>query len=177
MSYKGRTIKKSCLNCYTQFDAEIKELNRGNAKFCNRKCSFEWRKKNPKIQKPNCVCAICDKDFYRSASKIAASKSGFVFCSRNCKDIAQRIGGIKEIHPPHYTDNRKDYRKTAKEHLEQICSHCGYDKHPEVLQVHHKDRNRENNSIENLEIVCPTCHEVDHFLSGDGRFSGGTDRN
>jgi len=171
MSYKGRAVKKNCLNCHTQFDAEVKELNRGNAKFCKRSCSSQWRRDHPKVKTPNCTCANCQAKFYKSASKLKASKSGLVFCSRTCKDTAQKIGGIKEIQPSHYTDSRKDYRKTAKEFLKHKCSNCGYDKHPEVLQVHHKDRNREDNSIENLEILCPTCHEEDHFLAKDGRFS------
>jgi len=36
--------------------------------------------------------------------------------------------------------------------------------------VHHKDRNRENNEIENLELLCPNCHSEDHFINGDGQF-------
>jgi 5-methylcytosine-specific restriction endonuclease McrA len=39
-----------------------------------------------------------------------------------------------------------------------------------VLQVHHKDRDRHNNKLENLEMLCPTCHEVEHFTPKDGRW-------
>jgi 5-methylcytosine-specific restriction endonuclease McrA len=34
--------------------------------------------------------------------------------------------------------------------------------------VHHIDRNRNNNDPSNLEILCPTCHEEEHYLNGDG---------
>jgi hypothetical protein len=47
---------------------------------------------------------------------------------------------------------------------------CGYDKHPEVLEVNHKDIDRTNNSVENLEILCPTCHEEFHFLTVTGKW-------
>jgi 5-methylcytosine-specific restriction endonuclease McrA len=31
------------------------------------------------------------------------------------------------------------------------------------LTVHHKDRNRKNNTRENLEILCPICHAIEHL--------------
>jgi 5-methylcytosine-specific restriction endonuclease McrA len=30
-------------------------------------------------------------------------------------------------------------------------------------QIHHKDRNRENNKMENLLILCPNCHSEFHY--------------
>lgn len=51
------------------------------------------------------------------------------------------------------------------------CADCGYKKYPKVLQVHHIDENRKNNSIENLVVLCPTCHNVRHFLNKTGLFS------
>jgi hypothetical protein len=41
------------------------------------------------------------------------------------------------------------------------CARCGYD-NSLVLEVHHKDRDRENNSIENLEVLCANCHKLEH---------------
>ena len=43
------------------------------------------------------------------------------------------------------------------------CERCRYDK-SEILQAHHKDRNTSNNSISNLELVCPNCHYEEHYL-------------
>jgi 5-methylcytosine-specific restriction endonuclease McrA len=42
------------------------------------------------------------------------------------------------------------------------CERCGYSEHPEILGVHHKDRNRHNNDLSNLEVLCPTCHSLEH---------------
>jgi len=30
------------------------------------------------------------------------------------------------------------------------------------MVVHHIDKNRGNNSLENLKLVCPTCHVKEH---------------
>ena len=49
------------------------------------------------------------------------------------------------------------------------CEQCGYDEARRkdgklILELHHKDGNRDNNSRKNLEIVCPNCHaHTDHF--------------
>lgn len=64
-----------------------------------------------------------------------------------------------------------NYRATALSVKEQKCERCGYDKYPEILVVHHRDRNRKNGAKENLELLCPNCHEEEHFLNSDGRFT------
>jgi 5-methylcytosine-specific restriction endonuclease McrA len=91
------------------------------------------------------------------------SKSGLFFCSREHKDLAQRIGGIKEIQPDHYGEGKySKYRTKALRFLEQVCNRCGYQEHPEILQAHHIDHNRSNNDIKNLEMLCPNCHALEH---------------
>ena len=54
---------------------------------------------------------------------------------------------------------RVDYRKLAFEHYDPVCAHCGFGV-PMVLEVCHIDGNRQNNAIENLVILCPTCHKM-----------------
>lgn len=43
------------------------------------------------------------------------------------------------------------------------CLRCGYN-NKQVLEVHHKDRNRSNNSMENLEVLCANCHKLEHDI-------------
>lgn len=43
------------------------------------------------------------------------------------------------------------------------CERCNYDKY-QILQVHHKDRNRANSNLDNLELICPNCHYEEHYL-------------
>ncbi len=99
------------------------------------------------------------------------SKSGFDFCSRMCKELAQRIGGT--IIPSHYGDvaGKDNYRKLAFDVYPHKCAKCNYSNYIEVLEVHHIDRNRQNSKVENLVILCPTCHREDHFKAKDGIFA------
>lgn len=156
-------VTRDCLFCQRPFKAHQKEVNRGFGKFCSRSCSAQYNGAKSKLE-PNCVCTFCQTPFYRSNSqKKRAKSSGLLFCSRSCKDKAQRLdSGISEIWPTHYGIN-SDYREKALSCLPKRCDVCGYDKHPEVLQVHHRDGNRKNNVLENLQVLCPTCHTVEHF--------------
>ncbi|MBX2866541.1 HNH endonuclease [Candidatus Kaiserbacteria bacterium] len=43
------------------------------------------------------------------------------------------------------------------------CERCNYDL-LEILIVHHIDRNRDHNSLSNLELLCPNCHAKEHYL-------------
>jgi len=123
-----------------------------------------------KKKKNNSACAYCGDEFYCRPSKIAKSKSGLLFCCRKHKDLAQRIGGIKAIQPSHYTDDGRNYRKKAFAFYPNECNQCGYDRHPEVLDVHHKDYDRTNCDMGNLEILCPTCHMEHHFVTKTGKW-------
>lgn len=156
-----KTETKECGNCRKSFEAALKEVKRGYGLFCSRSCSSKHLQIVRRL--PNATCAYCIKCFYRRPSKKDTGKSGLLFCCREHKDLAQRIGGIKEIQPPHYGEVLKTYRVAAFRVYPHKCNRCGYDEVVEALEVHHRDRNRENNTIENLEIICPTCHVVEHL--------------
>lgn len=102
-------------------------------------------------------CAHCNKKFTIPKSKLDKSKSGLVFCSRECKDIGQMY--IKNIQPSHYKN--KSYRNKALKIKGYKCNKCG-NEDKDVLQVHHRDKNRDNNSLENLEVLCANCHIKEH---------------
>src|SRR5438445_223750 len=138
-------MKKSitCNGCGITFERETGEINRSLKKdqltFCSRQCSSRYGRAGFKhiVHQANVICALCNKPFYLSFSKIKNSKSGLHFCSRAHKDQAQRIGGIQEIMPPHYgTALKQDcrvYRTIAKAHHSQQCIECGYNEVPEIL--------------------------------------------
>ena len=143
------------------------------AKYCSMACTGKARTANVKPKQPNVSCAWCQKPFYKRPSAQRYSKSGLYFCSREHKDQAQNIDGLKLLHLPHYgTGNGgSSYRERALKRQENKCEKCGYSKYIEVLQVHHKDRDRKNNIQTNLSILCPTCHIEEHFLTSTGPYS------
>lgn len=170
---------KNCLTCGKEFYAPQREITRGNGKYCSRSCFG----KSPVIvrRKPamiTLVCAFCGEDFDRRTCRVRedGSKSGLRVCSRVCKEKAQSLdGGLKEIQPDHYGTGKEGYhyRDKAFSIYPKECMRCGYNEVEEVLQVHHKDRNRKNRDISNLEVLCPTCHMVEHFKTKSGLWAVG----
>lgn len=156
------TITKLCKFCNKEFQAPLKEHNRGKAHFCSQSCASSGKRTN---HQHNLKCACCSATFYRAISKHANSKSGLFFCSRTCKDKGQSMQfGLVQIWPDHY-GTTQNYRQIALKDQPHKCNRCGYNEHPEILQVHHADRDRTNNSIQNLEVLCPNCHRVEHMLN------------
>jgi len=58
--------------------------------------------------------------------------------------------------------NRREYLKVAKENYEWICMTCGKNNTKFDLVVHHIDNNNKNNKVENLKILCQSCHAKLH---------------
>jgi len=147
----------------------------------------------PYTRSPNTFCLICNKPIYRRPSEIIRNK-GNVFCSSSCygkhnrketpcivcgklimahfnKKTCSRGCANKHRAGIKYKLNRpRDkviYQQGLKLRLLKTrggkCERCGYSK-IQILQVHHKDRNRNNNNLDNLALICPNCHYEDHFL-------------
>jgi hypothetical protein len=156
-------MKKICLTCEKEFEALQRELNRGNGKYCSRECSNNrstWRNRSKTMAV--LTCAGCAVEFERQECRVHDSKSGLNFCSRKCKDSAQSISGnCPEIRPEHYGDGKSSYRDRALRHYGAVCSRCAYSEIEQMLDVHHRDKNREHNEIENLEVLCVWCHALE----------------
>jgi hypothetical protein len=151
-------INKKCEQCNVAFDAPASEVKRGNARFCSRRCFGDHRSAIAPVKKPNVECANCRAPFYKKKSSQKLSKSGLFFCNRKCKDDAQRIGGIKEIMPPHFGTSTS-YRTICFRHHKKECVVCGENK---IVAVHHYDENHSNNDPANLIPLCPTHHQYVH---------------
>lgn len=124
------------------------QISKGNA-FCNQRCyGLSTRKENP--------CAVCKKPIL--ASKHAQT------CSRACANTYR--AGIKYKLGRPLKDKVQNQRALKIRLIKERgvrCERCGYAK-LEILHVHHKDRNRKNNELENLELICPNCHYEEHYL-------------
>jgi hypothetical protein len=101
----------------------------------------------------NVVCAACDCKFVvTEREKLFPSKEKY-FCSRKC---ANSVGGTAKAEK---YGNHGNYRKTAFNLHGNACLICGFDK---VIEVHHIDKNRKNNTKENLVPLCPNHHMMIH---------------
>ena len=115
-------------------------------------------------------CGNCGEKVYRAPSQDKSSKSGKVFCSRSCSTAYNNQFKIGDKHP-NWTNSHRTYRTKAFKYKEKVCEVCGYNKYPEILEVHHIDGDRRNNELSNLQIVCPTCHAEIHFKEKSGKWS------
>lgn len=57
------------------------------------------------------------------------------------------------------TPGRVNYRKLALDRYGAACAYCGFGIRA-VLEVAHLDGDRSNNAVENLVVLCPTCHKM-----------------
>jgi hypothetical protein len=162
-------VEITCQTCSRIFEAKPTEVRRGNAKYCSSSCSAK-RPRPPKV--PNTTCAWCHAPFYVRKSRFGRAKNGLVFCSKEHQNLAQRLEGLPAIHPSHYgtATVRRNYRATAFRHHAPKCNRCGWNEYVEVLDVHHKDQNKLNINPDNLEILCPNCHRVHHFVTQTGMY-------
>lgn len=151
-----------CTTCKKEFNKKPSRITISN--YCSKECKKEGR-----LTGINTECHICSKKIYIQKSKSNNSKSGFNFCSRSCATSYNNTLKVSVSHP-NFTDGAScyHYRKLAFNAYDSKCNRCGYDEHIGVLQVHHIDHDRTNNELFNLEILCPTCHQVEHVIIHGG---------
>jgi hypothetical protein len=166
---KRKATRVVCENCGKE--ALQRTTSRSAARFCSQKCGSEHQSKTKSV---SVTCRLCNKVFRRKQSSLLNSKSGLYFCSRACKDEAQKLGGVKEIQPPHFgtrtrpkpksnrKNNRIAHRKLFQE-IELVCARCGYKEFSCSVDIHHKDFNHLNNDKSNLLPLCANCHRSLHY--------------
>ncbi len=163
--HRRKGEKAVCKFCGNEFVRRLKPyLGRPPKLYCSIKCSGESKRNRVTI-----ACYVCNKEVERTKSKIDSSKNGVFFCGRECKDFAQSIeGDCKAIQPEHYKGGIWiDYRKKCAKQFKKGCVGCGIKKRY-LLFVHHKNGDRKNNKMSNLEVVCCNCHAIRHLKQING---------
>lgn len=149
MTEYQRIPNTSCSICATLIYRRPAELERssGNA-FCSQKCyGLHCRKENP--------CIICGALILAGANKKT--------CSRTCANKHRTGISYKINRPRDKVTNLRSIKLRLIDERGAKCERCSY-KVIQILQVHHKNRDRKNNSMRNLEIICPNCHAKEHYL-------------
>lgn len=106
----------------------------------------------PNALRINKSCPVCNSIF-----TITEKDNNQTVCSRSCSNTYFRSGK----NHPNYTTGASSYRSRALAFFGSKCCECGFDKE-EVLQVHHIDKNRQNNDLSNLIVLCANCHLLKH---------------
>lgn len=132
-----------CEYCGREFEHIFCRANK--AKYCCKECYYKAMHLKGSVE---VTCKYCNKKFLTSPSHKR------VFCCKKCKSMYELQSG-----PENTVNARKWFERRG---LLLRCEECGYDSHPEILGVHHKDHNHHNNSLENLIVLCPICHSLKH---------------
>lgn len=135
---------------------------------CSVKCSTEYKRKQ-RSQRIEKICPICGKHFFVKKSQekrrvccsnVCAGKYRTLhFCGENNSNYrAYTIeNGVKS---KTYKRYKEPYRKIARDVLGVKAVPKGYD-------VHHKDANENNHSIENLVVLPRNAHMLIHRWFGN----------
>lgn len=72
---------------------------------------------------------------------------------------------IEQVLLGNFTNSHKRIRLIEEGYKENKCECCGLSEwmgKPIPLELHHKDFNHYNNSLDNLQILCANCHMQAH---------------
>lgn len=107
-------------------------------------------------------CANCGKLIEKAPSAERSSKTGNLYCSKSCAASKNNSLFKKWENHPRFRTGIRSYRSIKLESVKElVCEQCGFD-NVLALEVHHKDKNRKNNKLENLELLCCNCHSIRH---------------
>lgn len=97
------------------------------------------------------ICPVCNSNFKTEPRKLKEQ----VTCSRSCSNTYFRTKDQPTL---------ATYRQKALSYYGCQCNRCGFS-NLLALQVHHKDKDRNNNCLTNLEVLCSNCHLMEHSKS------------
>lgn len=164
MSKARKGININCKACNKEF--YVAQGRIATAKFCSVQClnhtQYESIFKN---------CGTCNKEF-----EVSQSRKDRTFCSQLCKNVDAKnekelrlrikaLGILKRGR-----NSSRDLKKYISRTRELYCDNCGYNKSSYNIEIHHIDENPNNNTIENLAVLCVMCHRDVHY--GKLRFNG-----
>jgi len=188
-----RSKLMSCIQCGTQ--VMVRPHRWKTFRYCSRKCLWAWKNANERIQKS---CQICGKPFSVIAFREKTAKycsrhcyykamngkgsvelqcvvCGAIFrrppsqaiyanpvCDKTCRGLLMRT------EKPGSASTARAW--LARRNILMKCNRCGYDAVPQILVIHHRDEDRSNNAVVNLEILCPNCHALEHYKDGNKNF-------
>ncbi len=152
-------VKKECVYCGISIYVRISYVKRGQGRFCSISCGTTYRNKTDNPAKNPEVRA-----------KISANHADF-------SGSKNPMFGVRGPAAPGYIDGRNAFPMAVWHRLKMtkpsVCEECGEVVSGKRLYAHHKDKNRKNNVLNNLQIVCVKCHNnVMHKRQRDtlGRF-------
>lgn len=141
-------VEKKCMQCGNNFES----IEYKKRKYCSLECSHESIRKSVRLN-----CMNCGKQFIRSQKR--AKNRRYFFCCRVCfNPKLYNKYGLDH----HCFKNNKSFREAIS--IANRHAPCYFCKETKETVVHHKDRNPDNNILDNFLFVCDKCHGRLHAI-------------
>lgn len=145
--------------------------------YCSRSCAAIVN--SEKKKKPRPICLGCGSSTKRRAS--------FFYCSRKCQlnfqhlDFIEKWKSGKESGVVGLTSTSTHIKRYLRETRGDKCQKCGWCEINPIsgkvpVQLEHSDGNWQNNSEDNLLLLCPNCHSLTSTFGGLNKGNGRKDR-
>lgn len=173
-----------CKECGKPFIAKYNNKG-GYSEFCSKTCSSKYMHKHLSIKTLTCTKCGDEFEFKGTTNALYCPKcrkevTKFLYIKSDVKTGRTKIGYIgkgnnngKGVTHNSYKSGIGLYRQIRTDYLKEnnipiVCEVCGSDKN---LEVHHIDENRQNNNVENLILLCKSCHKKKHIKRDElGKF-------
>lgn len=179
-----------CLNCGNEFEISIRKKRQ--RKFCSSSCSASYnnKKRDSKI-KENIKIGLLkhyDKEFIKieyfclsCGEKIISKYNGKrLYCSNKCQSNHIKKIIFDRIENGDLTLNSRQYKNYLIHKYGEKCMECNWSKiNPYTnkipIEMEHIDGNYKNNKLDNLILLCPSCHSLTSTYKGanigNGRYN------
>jgi hypothetical protein len=151
-----------CLECQLKF--VDKKYN--DRKFCSRSCSVTFNNKF-KIKNGNyAVKNTLSKDCKNCGNILNNTNRVKTYCNTKCqKDFEKKLIFEKIESGEYNCKNPRKYKEYLIDKFGNKCMKCGWGEVHSLtgnipIQLEHKDGDSNNNSVNNLELLCPNCHSL-----------------
>jgi len=152
-----------CSFCEKVFYKKKSQIAYCKNNFCSPACQYKAARKGEYIK-----CFTCGKSIYKSKKELLRSKSKKYFCSHMCSNLYISKNQVGSGHP-NWKGGMFSYRNMLKrQKLKEKCLLC-FKKDSRILVVHHIDKNRKNNNLDNLMWLCRNCHFLVHNYKNESK--------
>ena len=143
-----------CKTCSKSFYAKPSWLARGIGTYCSRPCSDEGRKNGRMV-----ACFRCGKVTYKPPKALKSARK--FFCSKACS-VAWHNEEFKEQKHGNWKHGTFAYKRILERAgVHPQCVLCAIEDQ-DIILVHHIDKDRKNNKVQNLAWLCHNCHHLVH---------------
>jgi len=154
---------KQCEVCSSDFKTKPFFVKRGGGKYCSKECHYKGLKTGKLVH-----CSLCDKEVYKSQKALRVSKSKKYFCGKSCQTKWRNSIFVGEKHA-NWKTGKHSYRSVlTRNKIPKVCRLCKT-KDERILAVHHIDKDRLNNKLNNLTWLCHNCHFLVHNYNAGER--------